>query len=265
MLDRYADVMAALRDPRLTTSAGGRLDEASHRELRAGARTLMLPDASGRWAARFAGLPPQCDLIADAADPTCLELAAEVTGLPVARARKLSPVARGLFEAQPEAAAIELMRHFQDALHLQAFAALCHTLPAFLGNAWLALLEHPEEMAKPVSPDAIEELLRFAGPSTAVFRYGAGGERITLRLADANRDPGTFPEPDRLKLDRRPSGHLAFGAGPHACVGAPLVRQAAQPAICQFVEKFAGGTVTFRAEARQGLTLRSLRSLLISV
>jgi|RhiMethySRZTD1v2_1073278.scaffolds.fasta_scaffold131409_4 cytochrome P450 len=265
MLTRYVEVVAALRDPQLTISAGGHLDEASHRELRESARALTLPDAAEHWAARFAELPPQCDLIGDVAEPMCLELAAEVTGLPMPDARKLSQVARGLFEAEPEAAAVELMRHFQSALRVQAFAALCHTLPAFLGNAWQALLEHPAEMERPISPDAMEELLRFAGPSTAVFRYGAGGERITLRLADANRDPGTFPEADRLKLDRRPAGHLAFGAGPHSCVGAPLVRQAAQPAITQFVEKFAGRTVAFQAEPREGITLRSLRSLLIRI
>jgi hypothetical protein len=67
MLTRYAEVVAALRDPQLTISAGGHLDEVSHRELRESARALTLPRAAERWAARFRELPPQCDLIVDVA------------------------------------------------------------------------------------------------------------------------------------------------------------------------------------------------------
>ena len=249
------------------------MDPDAHRQLREEARALVLPeDWDGRWVAALPG--DACDLIVDVAAPMCLALAAEVTGLPLAEAAPLAAVARGLFHAEADLqaaalAALELMSRFQNALHVQAFAALCHTLPAFLGNAWLALLEHPSEMSRLATnpdllPGAIEELLRFAGPSFAVYRPTSDGGRAMIRLADANRDPDVFPDPHRLRLDRRPTGHVAFGAGPHACAGAALIRAAARPAIAHFAERFSGRRVTFHAVPDKGVTLRSLRSLRIA-
>jgi cytochrome P450 len=82
-------------------------------------------------------------------------------------------------------------------------------------------------------------------------------------LADANRDPESFPDPHTLRLERRPAGHLAFGAGPHACPGSALIRQAAQPAVARFATHFAGREIRFEAVPEPGVTVRSLRSLLI--
>ena len=45
------------------------------------------------------------------------------------------------------------------------------------------------------------------------------GDQILLCHAAANRDPKVFPNPDRIDFDRKPNRHLAFGVGPHRCVG----------------------------------------------
>ena len=54
----------------------------------------------------------------------------------------------------------------------------------------------------------------------------APGDRVTLMLSTANRDPARFAEPARFDIDRDAAGHLAFGRGRHACPGAPAIRMA---------------------------------------
>ncbi len=256
--------------------------------MRESSRAIYSPGQLAAWHAaweqwtveRFDALPRHCDLIAGLAAPLGLQIAAQVTDLAPPDALRLAPIARKLFNAEAAAnATMELLPHFSSALDVQAFAALCHTLPAFLGNAWLAMLKHPVEMARlkanpALLPDAIEELLRFAGPAAVQFRRAAApvefggtrldtGARVMLCLAEANRDPDVFPDPDRLQFERRAAGHLAFGAGPHACVGAPLIRLAARPAIAIFAARFSGETIAFRPEPEPGVAMRSLRALAI--
>ncbi|WP_075997642.1 cytochrome P450 [Salaquimonas pukyongi] len=109
-----------------------------------------------------------------------------------------------------------------------------------LGNAIKALLEtnmgsdsrfgDPEHL-----PDQVEELLRFDPPLHLFNRFVledctfAGvrlqqGQSVGLLLGSANRDPRRYPSPDRLDFVRGGKGHVAFGAGIHFCLGAPLAR-----------------------------------------
>lgn len=101
-----------------------------------------------------------------------------------------------------------------------------------------------------VSPaNAVEELLRFDGPTKSILRDVAldhelggqslkAGERVLLVLSAANHDPGAFTDPDRLDLHRSQNRHVAFGTGIHHCLGAPLARLEAQIAIPAFVRRF---------------------------
>jgi cytochrome P450 len=57
------------------------------------------------------------------------------------------------------------------------------------------------------------------------------GELVIVILNAANRDPGRFPEPDRLDVGRADGKHLAFGRGSHYCLGAPLARLEAEIAL----------------------------------
>jgi len=93
----------------------------------------------------------------------------------------------------------------------------------------------------------IDELLRFDPPLHLFTRYALEdlqidgvairkGERIGLLLGAANRDLHVFAEPDRLDFARTPNPHVAFGAGIHFCVGAPLARlelNIALPILCR--------------------------------
>ncbi|MFD7912124.1 cytochrome P450 [Streptomyces sp. NPDC059752] len=113
-----------------------------------------------------------------------------------------------------------------------------------IGNGTLALLLHPEQAACLTTPEpgpgivagAVEELLRYDSPvRDATFRCASApielhgrtvreGEIVSLLIGSANRDGERFPEPDRLDLGRKPNEHLAFGYGPHFCIGAALAR-----------------------------------------
>ncbi|MEQ4608330.1 cytochrome P450 family protein [Streptomyces bacillaris] len=115
------------------------------------------------------------------------------------------------------------------------------TTTSALGNALLALLQHPAELDHlRKNPDevsaALDELIRFdSAVSTATFRFTTeavalggtdipAGVPVLVALGAANRDPARFPAPDRLDLHRDAAAHLAFGHGIHRCLGAPLAR-----------------------------------------
>ncbi|NGO77585.1 cytochrome P450 [Streptomyces sp. YC504] len=113
-----------------------------------------------------------------------------------------------------------------------------------IGNGTLALLRNPAQAALLTAPQpapglvatAVEELLRFDSPvRDATFRCAAQplsvqgqsiaeGDIVSLLIGSANRDGARFPEADRLDLTRTPNDHLAFGYGPHFCIGAALAR-----------------------------------------
>src|SRR5947207_646604 len=125
-------------------------------------------------------------------------------------------------------------------------------------------------------PRAVEELLRYAGLASSVFRRATArldlggvtileGERVILMLASANRDPARFPEPDRLDVSRRLGGQVALGAGPHSCVGALLIRMAATVATEALVQKAAAREIAGPIEWRGGSGFRSPASLYVQL
>ncbi|MDI2125798.1 cytochrome P450 [Yinghuangia seranimata] len=103
------------------------------------------------------------------------------------------------------------------------------------------LLTHPEQLALlRAEPerlnDAVEEILRFVPPGsggtprivTTELELGGvtvrPGEGVVAPFGVANRDPARFPDPDRFDITRDPAGHIAFGHGPHHCLGVHLAR-----------------------------------------
>ncbi|HEY2034033.1 MAG TPA: cytochrome P450 [Rhizomicrobium sp.] len=110
-----------------------------------------------------------------------------------------------------------------------------------LSSGLIALFENPEQMAWLKAdldarlPSAREELLRFTTPviymrRTARHDVVLGGEQIekgdkvVMYFGSANRDPEKFDAPDALNLARNPNEHIAFGTGPHGCLGQHIAR-----------------------------------------
>lgn len=123
-----------------------------------------------------------------------------------------------------------------------------------IGSGTLALLEHPDQLAKlrrepELIKSAIEELVRYVCPlEMATERYAreditvAGttiprGELVMAVLGSANRDPNYFDDPDTLDITRKNNKHLSFGQGPHFCLGASLARLEGQVAISTLLQR----------------------------
>lgn len=110
-----------------------------------------------------------------------------------------------------------------------------------LSGGLLALMEHPDQyawlMTDPEArlPTAREELLRWTSPVIYMRRTAkrdtelAGqaikaGDKVVMYFGSANRDPEAITNPDVLDLSRSGGAHLAFGAGPHVCLGQHIAR-----------------------------------------
>lgn len=123
-----------------------------------------------------------------------------------------------------------------------------------IANGMAALLAQQPNAAATFLADPLatsEEMLRFDAPLHLFTRYAledvevagirfAKGERVGLLLGSANRDEARFAEPDRFVPTRSPNPHVAFGAGIHACVGAPLARLELRTAVRVLFERMPG-------------------------
>ncbi|HYI92359.1 MAG TPA: cytochrome P450 [Bryobacteraceae bacterium] len=253
-----------------------------HREFREAAFAAVRLTQLANWKPQR--IQP-VDLVSDVAKPWSLEIATIVTDIPLSEAKRLLPLATDIFNAAAEPfdtqlqdnakhATLNLAQKFSSpAFQVQAFVALSQTLPCFLANAWHALLRRPDQIDKLHYPTAIDELLRYAGPSRAILRYAQEdvrigdveipkGATVALVLAEANRDHEQFSEPDRLDLTRQPPRHLAFGLGNHSCVGAWLVRAASIHATQAIISVLADATIV-ECTLDERFGIQSLKSLRI--
>jgi len=107
-------------------------------------------------------------------------------------------------------------------------------------NLLLGLLTHPDQLDavcldRSLIPAAVEEGLRWEPPLTGIVRQSTGdatlggvpvpaGALLSISLGSANHDEQRWPGADEFDITRPPRGHLAFGAGPHTCLGMHLAR-----------------------------------------
>jgi cytochrome P450 len=149
-----------------------------------------------------------------------------------------------------------------EKLALSELVAACRVMLAagyvatanLIGNAALALLRHPDQLAwLRAHPDqvgaAIEEVLRFDPPvhlpgtrlaledADIAGRPVGQGEVVVMLLAAANHDPAVYAEPERFDVSREQIPHLAFSGGIHFCLGAPLARLTAEVVIEDLLER----------------------------
>ncbi|SEQ17834.1 cytochrome P450 [Microlunatus flavus] len=149
-----------------------------------------------------------------------------------------------------------------------------------VGNTVLALLDHPDQW-RAVADDpglaaaAVEETLRWDPPVQRTLRVASvdvelagttvpGGSKVLLYLAGAGRDPAAFDDPDRFDLTRVGGAeHLAFSAGAHYCLGAPLARLEAVTAVQRLAERFPRLERGGRLRRRSGTVIRGPVELVV--
>jgi len=123
------------------------------------------------------------------------------------------------------------------------------------GNGIVAALRRPSVMQPlrddpaAVSRAALEEFLRFDSPLQLFERTATTdteingvtirqGQKIAALLGAANRDSDVFDDADSMDLTREPNQHIAFGAGIHFCIGAPLARLEMNISLPALIERF---------------------------
>jgi cytochrome P450 len=140
------------------------------------------------------------------------------------------------------------------------FIAGLDTVAAAIGFDIYYLAQHPKDQeALRAEPErvklAVEEMLR-AFPTIGVLRVATRdldllgapvkkGDWVLCGTYIANRDPREFPEPDKVDLDREDNRHVAFGYGPHRCLGSHLARRE----LIIGVEEFLARVPSFRIKA----------------
>ena len=221
-------------------------------------------------------------------DPTPAELEAIGTAamtvmlflVPVVAQRRVNP-GEDLLSAliHPPDGGVALETDEIITMCLLLLAAGHETTSNLIGNGTLALLEHPDQLDWLVrNPDlcaqAVDELLRYDSPAQVASRVALNdlvlggvsvrkGQQALVVLGAANRDPARYPDPDQLQLTRTGPPHLAFGNGPHFCVGAGLARLEAQETFNRLAQSplrpRAGGWSHRREHSRTFRRLRSLR------
>ena len=148
-----------------------------------------------------------------------------------------------------------------------------------IANAHLAMLRRPKYWTDLAEDPArvsgiVEETLRYDPPVQLVGRVAGDdmtigeqqtripkGDTIMLLLAAAHRDPAVIARPDDFDPDRPAIRHLAFGLGPHFCLGAPLARMEAAVALSAVTRRFPQARMSAEPTYKPHVTLRGLASL----
>jgi cytochrome P450 len=137
----------------------------------------------------------------------------------------------------------------------------------------MALAQHPEQRERLVEdtagiPNAVEEMLRWDSPVVSFVRTAtrdtevhgqpiAAGEQVLLLYPSANRDEEVFgADADRFVVTRDATDHVAFGVGPHFCLGAALARLEGRVLFEELLRRFPSVTLAGEARRRPSVVMR---------
>jgi cytochrome P450 len=125
-----------------------------------------------------------------------------------------------------------------------------------ISQGMLALFNHPEELRRLAADESLwetapDEILRWTSPVRAMRRVALRdttlrdrkileGQSVVMVYASANRDEEVFDQPQRFRVDRNPNEHLAFGFGPHYCLGANLARMEIRTVLRRILQRLPG-------------------------
>ena len=161
----------------------------------------------------------------------------------------LSAIARAQVDGQ------QLSDEFLDGSWLLIVFAGNDTTRNTLSGSMKLLTEFPAERAKLIAnpdllPGAVNEFIRMVSPVIYMRRTAtrdaeingqmiAEGEKVIMYFGAANRDPAVFADPDRLIVDRpNADRHIAFGYGPHTCIGKRVAQIQLEEAYRQILARF---------------------------
>jgi cytochrome P450 len=197
----------------------------------------------------------------------------------IAEDRKKNPgndIVSGLLECRVDG------RPFNDQelggiLYLLFLAGL-DTVASMLGWTFMHLAQHTDDRKRitadpTLSASTVEELLRYYS-IVSITRHTTAdvemkgcpikkGDRVIVPLAPADRDPKAFPDAMDFQLDRAPNRHIAFGAGPHRCVGSHLARLELRVALEEWHRLIPDYAIAPEADLglRVGMFVTSLQSV----
>src|SRR5215469_16473528 len=267
---------------RITRTVGDLLDRASA----AGEFDLVgIPDADSREFARYG------TVIAGALDG--------ITSLGQARRLQASDAAlrrlfEHLFDLRRRDPRDDIVSHLvaagPDQVRPDEILPMCvllliagfETTVNLIGNAVLALLDHPEQWqalcADPaaMAAKAVEETLRYDPPVQITSRVALepvdvdgkpvrAGQWVVTLIGAANRDPEVYDSPGTFDINRvTTADHLAFSSGIHYCIGQPLARLEATIALRMLAERMPGLSLAGAVRRRKTTTIRGPARLPVS-
>ncbi|HEX6237178.1 MAG TPA: cytochrome P450 [Acidimicrobiales bacterium] len=157
------------------------------------------------------------------------------------------------------------------------FLAGLDTVTASLDCMLSYLAQHPDHRRRLVEdpslvPHAVEELLRWESPVQGVVRVTLEdteisgcpvpkGRVITAMLGSANTDERAWPDVDAVDFDRPENRHLAFGGGPHRCLGSHLARMELRVALDEWHRAVPDYRIADGVQLRYSQGLRSVENL----